>query len=248
MADKSVAVPGRQTTWWKRMAPLAILVAILVAFFAFGLDRYATFDALKDNREALLDFVHDDFVLAMLIYVVGYAILTAASVPIASLVTVAGGFLFGIWLGTFLTVLGATMGATVLFLFARTALGEPLRQRAGPYIRRMEEGFQEDQVNYLLFLRLVPVFPFFAVNLVPAFLGVSTTAFAVTTFIGIIPGTAVYTIVGAGLGSVFDRGEEFSLNSVLTPEIIAALVGLGVLSLVPIAVKRLRRRSKKDGG
>jgi uncharacterized membrane protein YdjX (TVP38/TMEM64 family) len=248
MADKSVAVPGNRISLWKRLAPLAILVAILVAFFAFGLDNYATFDTLKDNREALLGFVRDNFVLAILIYVVGYALLTAASVPVASLVTVAGGFLFGIWLGTFLTVLAATVGATLLFLFARSALGEPLRQRAGPYIRKMEEGFQENQVNYLLFLRLVPVFPFFAVNLAPAFLGVGTVVFAVTTFIGIIPGTAVYTIVGAGLGSVFDRGEEFSLDSVLTPEILAALVGLGVLSLVPIVIKKLRRRAKAGRG
>jgi len=246
MADKSVAVPDRQVSWWKHMVPLAVLIAILIAFFAFGLDKYATFDTLKDNREALLAFVRDNFVLAMLIYVAGYAVLTAASVPVASLVTVGGGFLFGIWLGTFVTVLAATIGATVLFLFARTALGEPLRRRAGPYIRRMEEGFRENQVNYLLFLRLVPAFPFFAVNLVPAFLGVGTAVFTVTTFVGIIPGTAVYTIVGAGLGSVFDRGEEFSFNSILTPEIIAALVGLGVLSLVPIAVKRLRRRSKRS--
>jgi uncharacterized membrane protein YdjX (TVP38/TMEM64 family) len=248
MADKSVAVPGKQISLWKRLVPLAILVAVLVAFFAFNLDDYATFDTLKNNREALLGFVRDNFVLAILIYVVGYALLTAASVPVASLVTVAGGFLFGIWLGTFLTVLAATVGATVLFLFARSALGEPLRQRAGPYIRKMEEGFQENQVNYLLFLRLVPVFPFFAVNLAPAFLGVGTMVFAVTTFIGIIPGTAVYTIVGAGLGSVFDRGEEFSLDSVLTPEILAALVGLGVLSLVPIVIKKLRRRAKARRG
>jgi uncharacterized membrane protein YdjX (TVP38/TMEM64 family) len=223
---------------------LAVLVAILIAFFAFGLEDYATFEALKNNRETLLAFVRDNFVLAVLIYVVGYAVLTAASVPVASLVTVAGGFLFGIWLGTFLTVLAATLGSTVLFVLARTAFGEVLRQRAGPYVRRMEEGFRENQVSYMLFLRLVPIFPFFAVNLAPAFLGVSTAVFVVTTFVGIIPGTAVYTIVGAGLGSVFDRGESFSLDSALTPEIIAALVGLGVLSLVPIAVKKLRRRSK----
>ena len=244
MADKMVAVAGKQFSMWKRLVPLAILAALLIAFFASGLDKYATFDTLKDNREALLAFVRDNFLLAILIYVVGYALLTAASVPVASLVTVAGGFMFGIWFGTFLTVLAATIGATVLFLFARSALGEPLRQRAGPYIRRMEQGFQEDQVNYLLFLRLVPVFPFFAVNLAPAFLGVGAMVFAVTTFIGIIPGTAVYTIVGAGLGSVFDRGEQFSLDSVLTPEILAALVGLGILSLVPIVIKKLRRRSK----
>lgn len=242
MSEETAAVTGKRSPLWKRLLPLVVLVALLVAFFTSGLNDYATFDTLKNNRETLLAFVRDHFMLAIVIYVVGYAILTAASVPVASLVTISGGFLLGIYLGTFLTVLAATIGATVLFLLARTAFGEPLRERVGPYIRKMEEGFQENQVNYLLFLRLVPVFPFFAVNLAPAFLGVSVRAFIVTTFVGIIPGTAVYTIVGAGLGSVFDRGEEFSVDSVLTPEILAALAGLGVLALVPIVIKKLKKR------
>ncbi|MEM7121155.1 MAG: TVP38/TMEM64 family protein [Pseudomonadota bacterium] len=242
MSEKTAVGAGKRSPLWKRLLPLAFLVAVLIAFFATGLNDYATFDTLKENRETLLTFVRDYFVIAILIYVLGYAFLTAASVPVASLVTIAGGFLFGSYLGTFLTVLAATIGATVLFLLARTAFGEALQERVGPYIRRMEEGFQEDQVNYMLFLRLVPVFPFWVVNLAPAFLGVSTRVFAITTFIGIIPGTAVFTIVGSGLGSVFDRGESFSIDSVLTPEILAALAGLGILALVPIVVKKLRKR------
>ena len=242
MSEKTAVGAAKRSPLWKRLLPLAFLVVVLIAFFASGLNEYATFDTLKDNREALLAFVRDYFVIAILIYVVGYAFLTAASVPVASLVTIAGGFLFGSYLGTFMTVLAATIGATVLFLLARTAFGEPLRERVGPYIRRMEEGFQEDQASYMLFLRLVPVFPFWVVNLAPAFLGVSTRVFMVTTFVGIIPGTAVFTIVGAGLGSVFDRGESFSVDSVLTPEILAALAGLGILALVPIVVKKLRKR------
>ena len=242
MSEKTAVGAAKRPPLWKRLLPLAFLVAVLIAFFATGLNEYATFDTLKENRVTLLAFVRDYFVVAIVIYVVGYAFLTAASVPVASLVTIAGGFLFGSYLGTFVTVLAATIGATVLFLLARTALGEPLQERVGPYIRRMEKGFQEDQVNYMLFLRLVPVFPFWVVNLAPAFLGVSTRVFAIMTFIGIIPGTAVFTIVGSGLGSVFDRGESFSIDSVLTPEILAALAGLGILSLVPIVVKKLRKR------
>lgn len=242
MSEETAAVTGKRSPLWKRLLPLVVLVALLVAFFASGLKDYATFDTLKNNREALLAFVRDHLLLAIAIYVLGYAVLTAASVPVASLVTISGGFLFGSYLGTFLTVLSATMGATVLFLLARTAFGEALRQKVGPYIRKMEEGFRENQVNYLLFLRLVPVFPFFVVNLAPAFLGVSVRAFVATTFIGIIPGTAVFTIVGAGLGSVFDRGEAFSADSVLTPEILAALAGLGALALVPIVIKKLKKR------
>lgn len=242
MSEKTAVGPAKRSPLWKRLLPLAFLVAVLIAFFATGLNEYATFDTLKENRETLLAFVRDYFVIAIVLYVVGYAFVTAASVPIASLVTIAGGFLFGSYLGTFMTVLAATIGATALFLLARTAFGEALQERVGPYIRRMEKGFQEDQANYMLFLRLVPVFPFWVVNLAPAFLGVSTRVFVITTFIGIIPGTAVFTIVGAGLGSVFDRGESFSIDSVLTPEILAALAGLGILALVPIVVKKLRKR------
>ena len=155
--------------------------------------------------------------------------------------TIAGGFLFGQTLGTVYVVFAATVGATILFIAAKTAFGDLLRARAGPFLQRMETGFRENALSYLLVLRLIPAFPFFIVNLVPAFLGVPVGIYIVATFIGIIPGTFVYALVGAGLGSIFDSGEDFTAASILTTEIIAALAGLAILALLPVAYKRWRK-------
>jgi len=139
-------------------------------------------------------------------------------------------------------VVAATIGATILFIAAKTALGDLLRAKAGPFLQKMEAGFREDALSYLLVLRLIPLFPFFIVNLVPAFLGVSLRVFVIATFGGIIPGSFVYATVGAGLGSIFDAGGEFSASGILTPEIITALVGLAVLALLPVAYKRYKAK------
>ena len=232
---------GGRPGWLARLLPVAVLAGLLVAFFAFGLESYFTFETLKAHRVDLQAFVARNLVLAAILYVAGYALLTAASLPIATLVTLVGGFLFGAAGGTALTVVGATAGATVVFLVARTAFGDALRLRARPYIGRMEQGFARNAWSYMLFLRLMPVFPFFAVNIVPAFLGVRTRIFVVTTFIGIIPGTAVYNIVGDGLGAIFDSGEAFTLANVVTPEIVIGLAGLALLALAPVVLRRLRQ-------
>jgi uncharacterized membrane protein YdjX (TVP38/TMEM64 family) len=156
--------------------------------------------------------------------------------------TVAGGFLFGVVLGTLYVVVAATLGATAIFLIARSALGDLFRAKAGPFVQQMEAGFRENAFSYMLVLRLIPLFPFFVVNLVPAFLGVPLRTYVVGTLIGIIPGTLVFILAGAGLGSVFDRGGVFTVDSVLTPEIVAGLVGLSLLSLLPVIYKRLKAR------
>ena len=161
-----------------------------------------------------------------------YAAVVALSVPGAAIMTLAGGFLFGIVLGASLTVIGATLGATLLFLIARSAAGDFLRQRAGPFLARMSDGFSKDAFNYLLFLRLVPAFPFWAVNLAPALLGMRLAPFVIATALGIIPGTVVYTAFGASLGHVFDAGGQVDLKTVFSPTLIAALIGLGLLALV----------------
>jgi len=139
-------------------------------------------------------------------------------------------------------VVAATVGATAVFLVARSTIGNILRAKAEPALRKMERGFQENALSYLLVLRLIPLFPFWLVNLVPALLGVPLRTYVIGTFLGIIPGVLVFTFAGAGLGSVFDSTEGFSLASVLTPEVITALAGLSVLSLAPVVYKKLRAR------
>ena len=224
----------------RRLLPLAALALAVAAVFAFDLDRYLTFEALRDNRVRLTGFVAQNGVLASVAYVLIYAAAVALSLPGGAVLTIAGGFLFGTLLGGVLVVLAATAGATLLFLIAKTALGDPLRARAGPFLKKMETGFQENALSYLLVLRLIPLFPFFIVNLFPAFLGVHLRTYVLATFVGIIPGSLVYASVGAGLGSVFDRSEAFSPSSVLTPQIAVALVGLAILALLPVVYRRLR--------
>ncbi len=226
----------------KRLWPVGIVIAGFIAFFALGLDEYVTFETLRENRQALTDFVEANIVVAVVLLMIVYAVATALSVPGGAVLTIAGGFLFGIWLGTAVVVTAATIGATLIFLIAKTSLGDPLRQRAGPWLKKMEAGFRENAISYLLVLRLIPLFPFFVVNLVPAFLGVRLKTYVIATFFGIIPGSFVYTSVGAGLGSMFESGQEFTASGILTPEIITALVGLAVLSLLPVGYKKWRAR------
>ena len=225
--------------WLKRLAPVAALAAAVAAVFGLGLHDYLSFDALRQNRELLTAFVAEHALLSVAIFIAVYAVSTALSLPGGAILSVTGGFLFGSIFGTVHIVLGATVGAVAIFLAARTALGESLRANAGPWLRKMEDGFKENALSYLLVLRLVPLFPFFVVNLVPAVLGVPLRTYVLGTVIGIIPGAFVFASVGAGLGSVFDTTDAFSPASALTPEVITALVGLSVLSLVPVVYKKV---------
>ena len=226
----------------RRLWPLAVLALAIGTFFALRLDMYLTFEALRENRALLSQFVAEHALLASILYVAIYAAVVAASLPGGAVLTVTGGFLFGAVAGTLHVVVAATLGATLLFLIARSALGDALRAKAGPFLKKMEAGFQDNAFNYLLVLRLIPLFPFFIVNLVPAFLGVALRSYVLATFIGIVPGSFVYASVGAGLGSVFDRNEAFSPASVLTPEIVVALVGLAALAIFPVLYRKLKAR------
>lgn len=226
----------------RRLWPLAVLAAGIATFFALDLNMYLTFEALRDNRATLTAFVADHALAASLLYLAVYATAVALSLPGGAVLTVTGGFLFGTALGTLQVVVAATLGATALFVIARTTLGDALRARAGPFLKRMEAGFRENALSYLLVLRLIPLFPFFVVNLVPAFLGVPLSTYVIGTFFGIIPGSFVFTSVGAGLGSVFDKAGEFSPSSVLTPQILIALIGLAALALLPVVHRKLKAR------
>lgn len=228
---------------WRRFAPLILIVAALAAFFLLGLDRYLSFEVLGRNRQALMDFVAANAIASAVGFIVLYAVATAVSLPGGALMTLMAGFLFGTLAASFYVVIGATIGATGVFLAARTALGDILRKRAGNTVRRMEAGFRENAMSYLLFLRLVPVFPFWLVNLVPAFLNVPLRTYVVGTLIGIIPGSVIYASVGNGLGAVFDEGGTPDLGIIFKPEILFPILGLAVLALVPAIYKKIKGRS-----
>ena len=215
----------------------------LVLFFALGLHRYISFEVLRDNREALLTWVQQNGFLAAVVYIAIYAVAVAFSLPGGLVLSITGGFLFGTLMGSLYIVIGATAGATALFIIAKSAIGDFLRAKAGPWLQKMEAGFRENALSYLLVLRLVPIFPFFVVNLVPAFLGVPLSTYVLGTFFGIIPGVFVFASVGAGLGSIFDKGETFSATGILTPQIMTALIGLAILACIPVVYKKIKARS-----
>jgi uncharacterized membrane protein YdjX (TVP38/TMEM64 family) len=219
---------------------IIVLAGGFAAFFILGGAEYLAFEFFRDNRELLLNFVELNWVLTILAYMAVYAVTIAFSLPGGAVLTLTGGFLFGTLSGGMITVVGATIGATGLFLAARTGLGEPLRARAGPAVRKIEAEFRENSWSYLLFFRLVPIFPFWMVNLALAFLGVELKAFVITTMIGIIPGTFVYASLGSGLGVIFDQGANPDLNVIFQPEILLPLIALSVLALIPVVYKRLK--------
>ena len=220
-----------------------VLIAGLIAFFALDFDKYVTLSALKENRQLLTDWVRDAGFLAFIVYMAVYAVATAFSLPAGAILTIAGGFLFGPWLGGGLTVVGATAGATVLFLAARYAFADLLHQRAGAAIKKMEDGFQENALSYMLFLRLIPVFPFFIVNLAPAFLGVGLGTYIIGTFVGIIPGSLVYASLGDGFSAIVEKGGDINLGIIFEPRFLLPIIGLAALALIPIVYKKLKIRA-----
>ncbi|MEZ5839735.1 MAG: TVP38/TMEM64 family protein [Hyphomicrobiales bacterium] len=203
MASESAYGKERRTgSALLRALPLVVILAAMVLAFAMGWHRYLSLASLIEYREALATFVADNRFLALAVYFAVYVATVALSLPGASILTIAGAVLFGWVVGALLTVFAATIGATLLFLAARSSLGAVLAARAGPFLSRLGAGFREDAFGYLLFLRLVPAFPFWLVNLAPALLEVPLRTFFLATFIGIIPGTAAYSFLGAGLDSV----------------------------------------------
>ena len=238
---------GRPRRSLRRLVPLAVLAAGFALFFALGFDRYVSFQALHENREWLTGQVEQYGALAAVAFVVIYAVAIAFSIPGGAVLTITAGFLFGTLLATFCAVIGATVGATGVFLAARTALGDTLRAKAGPALRRMEEGFHENALSYLLVLRLIPLFPFWLVNLVPAFLGISLRTYVIGTFVGIIPGTFVYASLGNGLGAILDAGEVPDLRVIFTPDILIPIVGLAILALLPVIYKKMKARRAGSG-
>jgi uncharacterized membrane protein YdjX (TVP38/TMEM64 family) len=248
--------------WLKRLWPLLLLLAAGALVLVMGWHRYLTLEELAANRETLRALIDANMALSIAAFIGLYAATVALSLPGGAVLTIAGGFLFGWFLGGVASIIGATVGACAVFLIARSSLGDLLAARTGPWLSRFRQGFQEDAFSYLLFLRLVPIFPFWLVNLAPGLLGVSFATYVVTTILGIIPGTFAYSLAGNGLDSLIEAqqamhqsclakmgpgGQEscpYALDpgALLTPELIAGLVALGLVALVPVMVKWFRRR------
>jgi len=214
------------------------LIGLVVALRFSPLGGLLSLDALARHRAALDGFVASNLSAAAAAYLALYVAVVALSLPGAMVMTLAGGLLFGAMLGTALAVLAATIGATLVFLLARRILGADALDRLGPRAATLAAGIRREAASYLLVLRLVPLFPFWLVNLVTAFCGVRLAVFVPTTLLGILPGTAVFSLAGAGLGEALAAGGGFEIGRVLTPQVLAALGGLAALSLAAIPLRR----------
>jgi uncharacterized membrane protein YdjX (TVP38/TMEM64 family) len=228
-----------------RFAPIVIVVAGLAAAYALGVHRYLSLDGLVRMRGEAQGFIASNLVAALAVYVIAYAVLAALSIPGAAFMTIAGGFLFGVWLGGVAAWAGALLGAIAIFLAARTAFAGLLRERVRGFVSRLEAGFRENAFNYLLTLRLIPAFPFWVVNLAPAFLDVRVRDYIAATAIGMFPGALVYAAIGASAALAIERGEEPSLSIFAEPQFVIAIFGLAALSVLPLAYRAIRGRKSK---
>jgi uncharacterized membrane protein YdjX (TVP38/TMEM64 family) len=229
----------------RRFVPLGILLAALLLFFAFGGHRYVSFAALAENREWLAVLVARAGATAALVFILVYAGLVAISVPGATLLTITSGFLFGPWLGTAYAVTGATLGATIAFLAARAGFAG-LAGRAGQWAQRIEAGFRADGLSYLLVLRLIPLFPFWLVNLVAGAAGLRLSVFVLGTVAGIIPVTFIFASLGNGLGALIAEGRTPDSDILLDPRFLLPIIGLAVFALLPVAYKSWRRSADRE--
>lgn len=234
----------------KRFAPIVVILAGLAAGYVFGLHEFLSFESLVEHRDSLMLRVMDNIYLSSLIYLVIYIVAVAFSFPAASLLTIIGGFLFGWLLGGTLTAFGATIGATIIYLAARTAMGDFLKRMAGPGIAKLADGFRDNAFSFLLVLRLAPIFPFFAMNIAPALFNVPVRTYIVATFIGILPGTYAYAYLGQGLDSVIlsarEAGRDVALADLVTPELTIAFAALAAVAAIPFVVRKLKAGRKSE--
>lgn len=243
----------------RRWLPLVALAAVMALAFGMGWHRQLTLENIAAHRADLKAFLAAHAILAPFVYVAVYTVAIALSLPGGLVLTLTGGLLFGWLLGGLLTVMAATIGATIVFLIARTSCGETLVEQAGPWLAKLKEGFNKNALSYLLFLRLVPAFPFWLVNLAPAVLGVPLKTYVLGTLLGIIPGSFAFASVGAGLDSVMAAAEaehaacvavkgvqncKLSVNatSLVTKELLLAFCLLALIALIPTILKKWRMR------
>ena len=237
----------------KRWLPVVLLACIIVAFFSSGLYQRLTLDELALRYADLNIFLENNFWLAVITSIAAYIVVTATSIPVALILSISIGLVFGWAVGAAIIVVGATLGASIIFFIARSLLFGFFKNRAGKFLNVMAEGFRKNAVSYMLFLRLAAIFPFSVVNVVPAILGVPFPVYFWTTFVGIIPGTIAYAFAGEGLRSIIGEratacanniapcGEPLSAADIITTQMLIAFVLLALVSLLPVVLKRFRR-------
>lgn len=242
MTSPPATPPGTSPGWLRKLPVFLVIGAAVLG--AVLLRDHVSFDALAHNREKLLAFRDAHYVWAVLAFMLAYIVIVAFSLPGGTVATLTGGFLFGLFPGVIYNVLAAGTGAVGVFLAVRMGFGAAVSARiqaAGGVVARLQTGLKENEWSVLFLMRLVPAVPFVIANLVPAFVGVSLPRFAISTYIGIIPGALVFTSVGAGLGKVFAAGGVPDLGIILTPPVLLPLLGLAALAALPMVLRLTRK-------
>ena len=230
----------------KRLWLPALLVTGLAIFLASGAHRFVQWEVIALHYGQIKSWATSQLALAGIGFLVSYAVAVAFSLPVALPLTLTGGAVFG-WLALPLVLTGATVGAGLVFIAVRTAFGDIARRRAGPFLARLEDGFSTNAFSYLLALRLIPVAPFWVINIVPALTRMTLRSYLAATFIGIAPGTAVFVSVGRGLDHVLAAGRTPDLEILASPAVVGPLVALSLLALMPVAWKRIRAARNRAG-
>ncbi len=242
----------------RRFGPIVAIVAVMLVAFSLGWHRLITLDNVVAMRDRFHGFLSQHMLLSLLIYMGLYVLIIALSIPGGLILTLAGGLLFGWLVGTIATVFAATAGATVVFLIARSSLGSAVEKSAGPWLDKFRKGFEAEGIRYMLFLRLVP-FPFWAVNLAPALLGIPVRTYVIGTFFGIIPGTLAFSYLGGTLDELIAAAKErfqacvasagagqcrlsVQLDQALITKVLISLALIGLVALIPVALKKWRGR------
>ena len=225
----------------KRFGLLIVLVVLVAVAIALGATDIISLSELKARRAELVTFVDAHWWASLAAYVGIYISVVALSLPLALVMTLSGGFLFGPVVGALAALTGATLGSTISFLACRTAFGDLVTKRAGPVIKKLSEGFRQNAFSYLFTLRIIPAAPLLLINVAAGLAEVPVRIFVAASFIGMAPGSFVYAFLGSGLGEVFERGDEPNLSIITEPKILLPLIGLGVLAVIPSIVRRFRR-------
>jgi uncharacterized membrane protein YdjX (TVP38/TMEM64 family) len=247
--------PAPKPPDFRRWLPLVALACLVAGAYALGLQHYFSLDSIASHKSKLVDYVSMHLILSILMFTLLYVLVVSLSLPGAGILSIVGGFVFGWALSVPITLVAAMIGAVIVFQIVKTSAGAAIAERAGPFVTKLSAGFKQDAFNYLLFLRLVPAFPFFAVNAVAGLAQVNLRTFVIATFFGIIPGSIAFAWLGRGLGSVIDEQTavhdacvasqdaaqcpfDISLASLVTPQLLVAFAALGGVALIPVALKK----------
>ncbi|MBX3709163.1 MAG: VTT domain-containing protein [Gammaproteobacteria bacterium] len=224
----------------RKYAFLSLVLLISILFFYFDLYHYLTFDALKHYQADAQRWTITHYKSAVSIYVLVFTLLIACAIPCATFLTLLGGFLFGI-VAVFYATFSTTCGGIILFLATRTAIGSSITKKSTGWIKKIEHGFQQNAFNYLLTLRLIPIFPCWISNIGAGMLNVPMKTFISATVLGVFPSTFVYTLAGRSLDEILANNKGPLLNVILTPTVFFPLLGLAILSIFPVIYKSIKK-------